>query len=81
MRPITAISTDSDDPIILSPTLLLTHKDDTQTPNQMDYKSDLDMRYIDRAQWETPTLFIRIVLVEVEKGLSLYSPISQEVAG
>lgn len=51
-RPLTAISTDSDDPIILSPALLLTHKNDTQTPNQMDYNSELDMRDIYRAQWK-----------------------------
>lgn len=30
---------------------------------------------------ETRTVFIRLFLVEMEKGLSPYSPISQEVAG
>ena len=51
-RPITAISTDSDDPIVLSPALLLTHKDDSQTPTQLDTNSELDIRDIYRVQWK-----------------------------
>lgn len=51
-RPITAISTDPDDPIILSPALLLTHKDDSQATTQFECDSNLDMKDIYRAQWK-----------------------------
>lgn len=51
-RPITSISTDPDDPIILSPALLLTHKDVSQTTTQFECDSNLNMKDIYRAQWK-----------------------------
>ncbi|XP_062611017.1 uncharacterized protein LOC134272834, partial [Saccostrea cucullata] len=51
-RPITVISTDPENPIILSPALLLTHKDDSQTATQFESDSKLDMKDIYRAQWK-----------------------------
>ncbi|XP_062603957.1 uncharacterized protein LOC134265758 [Saccostrea cucullata] len=51
-RPITVISTDPENPIILSPALLLTHKDDSHTATQFESDSKLDMKDIYRAQWK-----------------------------
>lgn len=51
-RPITAISTDPKDPIILSPALLLTPKDDSQTTTQFECDPNLDMKDIYRVQWK-----------------------------
>jgi len=49
-RPITVVSTDPENPVVLSPALLLTHKDATNDGNQM--TNDIDIRDIYRVQWK-----------------------------